>query len=199
MGFTDNVKEIAKTAKETISAALPLGRDELDIRNVLRRDHELVARLLHSMAERAANKDPAVLDLADELRAELLLHTKSEEQVLYEACKRHGKDLREFAQEGYREHECIEHLLNRMVTEQPGRDGELKATVCVLKEIVDHHVREEEGDLFPKLASEFSDDQLAQMGKRMESLKERIDIEAFPADKVFDDVDAEARKRSRHH
>lgn len=176
MDIKDNISELGKTTKQGILSALPIRADELDIRNILKRDHALVAGMIDSLLDLADRDQAQVQDLCESLRAELLTHSQSEERVLYQACRKHGKDIREFAQEGEREHHLIERMLDQMVTERPGKDGEFKATVTVLKELVEHHVREEEGDLFPKLQAQFSNEQLLEMGEMMERSRAQIVI-----------------------
>ena len=58
MSLKDNLAQIAKDAKQTVVSALPLSAGENDIRNILRRDHELVAGMVENLIEMAEKDDP---------------------------------------------------------------------------------------------------------------------------------------------
>ncbi len=58
---------------------------------------------------------------------------------------------------------------------RPGKDGNYKAALSVVKELLEHHGKEEEEkELFPKLRKTYKSDELQEMGREFESLKEEI-------------------------
>jgi hemerythrin superfamily protein len=177
MGLTDNMKEIAKNAKNTVVSALDLGGDERDVLHVMKRDHQLVEGMIDSLMLHANKSGEQVQGLVESLVSEIRLHSKSEEDVVYDACRRQGKDLRSFALEGFHEHHLVDELCDDLMKKNPGPDGEFCATLTVLKEILDHHIREEEGSLFAKLRREFDEEELLEMGRRMESEKQRLHVD----------------------
>ena len=188
MGLTENVRDLAKQAKETVVSALQYAADKRDIRNVLKRDHMLVAGMLEALLEKADEPGESLNELSESLRSELLLHSKAEEEVVYEACLKHQKDIKSFALEGFIEHSIAEDLVDRVLACRPGRDGKMRAALTVLKETLDHHVRDEEGDLFLKLQKHFSPEQLIQMGEKMEAIKSNIRIPSARKAKTSDEM-----------
>src|SRR5688572_21275876 len=100
-----------KLEKEGMMGAVHFGSSPMDIRNILKRDHELVSGMFEELIEKAEKDEPAVYEMLESLRSEILLHAKSEAQALYEACLEQGKDIKELTLEAYREHEVVDFLL----------------------------------------------------------------------------------------
>jgi hypothetical protein len=148
----------------------------MDIRDLIREDHDealaLIAKL-EKLAEKPASDEARAM--TEELVTAVKLHAKSEEAGLYAALETAKKDLRDFSLEGYNEHECLDLMLDKLLTLEPGEDGHYKATLTVVKELIEHHGKEEEeGEVFPKLAKAFSADELMAFGSAMVEEKERL-------------------------
>jgi hypothetical protein len=107
--------------------------------------------------------------LLDTLTAELDRHELMEEQVLYPALAAHP-EAKDIVAEGFQEH----HLANVVVRElhEVAADNEQwQAKWTVLKENIEHHIEEEEGEMFRTARAVFTEDELEAMGARMASLK----------------------------
>jgi hemerythrin superfamily protein len=109
--------------------------------------------------------------LASQICVALTLHAQVEEEILYPAARTalaHDEDL---VDEAYVEHASAKSLvaqIKTMTNDQPLFD----AKVHVLGEYIDHHVREEEGELFPKLRKASLD--LQAMGARLVERKKQL-------------------------
>ncbi|MGZ3690043.1 MAG: hemerythrin domain-containing protein [Pseudobdellovibrio sp.] len=101
----------------------------------------------------------------------LTIHTKSEERVIYAFMKLSGEeDLQMWSVEGKEEHILIDQLVKKMLTENVSSE-EWSAKGKVLAELVEHHLNEEENEIFPILKSEISDDVDADLRERYETEK----------------------------
>ncbi len=103
------------------------------------------------------------------LARELNAHELIEEKVLYPALQSHPQ-AKDKVLEGYQEH----HVADLLLTELKGlaRDNEQwGAKFKVLKENIDHHIEEEEGEMFRTARGIFSQEELRQLGAVMARLK----------------------------
>jgi hemerythrin-like domain-containing protein len=153
----------------SVANRLPWASSDLDAIALLEKDHRRFEDLLkqgEETTERAVTGRSALLDT---LTAELNAHELVEEQILYPALKAHPEG-RDIVLEGYQEH----HVADLIVAELHAlaRDDERwGAKFKVLKECLEHHIQEEEGELFRTARGIFSRDELQQMGARMAKMK----------------------------
>lgn len=144
----------------------------MDPFKLLKEDHERVADLfesLESTTEKAVKKREA---LFNKLMNELEIHAEIEEQIFYPALKK-ANETREVTLEGFEEHKVIKQLLHEM--DALSKDSEQwTAKLSVLQENVEHHVEEEEGEMFKSAREAFSKEQLEDLGKRMEAEKKKL-------------------------
>ena len=115
--------------------------------------------------------------LMDEIGAKLTLHTKIEEEIFYPALREvPSKKAEEMVLEAYEEHHVVKLVLAELPTVDP-EDERFEAKMTVLEELVEHHVEEEEDEMF-KLADKIDDDELESLGERM--AQEAEQAEAAP-------------------
>ena len=133
---------------------------------LIKEDHKRLKKLLkETLDAEGPQREPAM----DHLRTELVAHERMEEEVLYPRL-REEKKAREEVLEGYEEHHVADVILDELLDVQP--ETELwKAKVKVLKENVEHHMDEEEDELFKKARAVLDRDELERMGERMEAIK----------------------------
>lgn len=145
-----------------------------DIRAALHKDHEQIKKLTSEMAEeKTAARRRA---LFEELKPFLVAHARVEEQVVYDAMLkvRDSKDSHDLGNEGFVEHSLVDVLLERLgKTNLAGTDA-WKAHATVLKEILEHHIKEEEREFFEELGEHFSDEQLETMAIEFEGRKAKL-------------------------
>lgn len=111
--------------------------------------------------------------LADQICEQLNIHTMIEEEIFYPAVRGAGKEFEDILEEAVVEHASAKELVAQIMTMDV--DDELyDAKVKVLGEQVEHHVQEEEKEMFPKVKKAGLDLQALgeQMQARMEELKE---------------------------
>ena len=148
----------------------------MDILKVIRQDHRETKALITKILAKADGPSRELRPLARELAVMVLLHMKSEERALYEMCEVHGKnELRAFALEARIEHRLIELMLKRLNSVKPGADGQFRAAAEVVKDLLEHHmVEEEEATIFPRIQKAFTDDERAKMAKVMVNAKSKL-------------------------
>lgn len=131
-----------------------------------------MVKRLEKMAEKPS---PKTWSMTLELVEEVLLHAKTEEKVLYNTMKEESEDFRDFTLEGTIEHKLLESTLMRLLKVKPSEDGQFKAALTVVKELLEHHGKEEEEEeLFPKLRKAYKAAELKEMGEEFKSVKEEI-------------------------
>jgi HEAT repeat protein len=168
------VKQAARAISNTISSD---GSDveSTDILDTLKKEHEEVKDLLEKLsdAETAAQRR----SLVQQIKEALVPHTKAEEKVVYDAViALRDKDAQMDGYEGYLEHEWAAKTLQRMESIANTASPEHKAAGKVLKELVEHHIDEEERNVWKDVKENFSDDDRRTMNVRFEAAKRRVKL-----------------------
>ena len=140
----------------------------MDAFKLLQTDHKNVAALF-SQLEQASGK--AKLSVFNQIKTELELHTHIEETIFYPALEK-PEETHDLTLEAYEEHDVVKKLLSELSRAKTA-DDEWEAQAKVLKENVEHHVEEEENELFPKAEEVLSDEDLEDLGTRMQAEKSR--------------------------
>jgi len=140
----------------------------MDAFELLKKDHEKVSDLF-SKIESASGQ--AKLGLFTQLKGELDLHAHIEETVLYPALE-NTEEAREITLEAYEEHNVVKDLLAQLSSEATP-DDEWDAKLKVLKENVEHHVEEEEGEMFGKARQALGQPKIEELGLELEAEKNR--------------------------
>ncbi len=140
----------------------------MDAFNLLKADHRKVEELF-SQLESASGQ--AKMRVFEQIKMELELHTHIEETIFYPALEK-PKQTHDLTLEAYEEHDVVKKLLRELSrAKTPNEEWEAKAKV--LQENVEHHVEEEENELFKKAEAALSEEQIEALGERMETEKER--------------------------
>src|SRR5690242_16169903 len=110
--------------------------------DLMHHDHEKLKKLLDRAehAEREGSRD----DLFVTIRAEFVPHERMEEEIFYPALKSH-RNAKDIVLEGYQEHHVADLLMDELI-ETPADSDVWKAKMKVLKESIQHHIEEEEGE-----------------------------------------------------
>ena len=129
-------------------------------------------REVHAMFEKFENMtDRAKVSkkkLADDICQALIMHTTIEEEILYPAVREATEETEDMVDEAVVEHASAKDLIAQIQEMDPG-DDLYDAKVKVLGEYIDHHVKEEEGELFPKVKKSKLD--LGVLGERIAARK----------------------------
>jgi iron-sulfur cluster repair protein YtfE (RIC family) len=106
--------------------------------------------------------------LLDQIAEDLKMHTRIEEEIFYPAIRDLGtKKAEEMIDEAFEEHHVVDLVLAELPSVDP-EDERFAAKMTVLSELVEHHVEEEEEEMF-KLAQKLGDDELKSLAERMQA------------------------------
>ena len=133
---------------------------------LLKRDHRTFEKLcadLEATTERAVKTRR---ELFGRLKDGLVLHEEIEEQIVYPALKEHS-EAREIVLEGYEEHHVVDVIVAEMESVDV-TDEVWTAKFSVMKENLEHHIEEEEGEMFPQAEQLLTPGELDALGERIE-------------------------------
>jgi iron-sulfur cluster repair protein YtfE (RIC family) len=136
---------------------------------LLKEDHDRVKKMLAEGDETTERAEKTRTELFRKLKHELEIHERMEEEVLYPALKKKS-ETRELAFEGFEEHHVVDEILSEL-EQTPVTDETWTAKFKVAKENLEHHIEEEEGEMFPATREAFSTAELEDMGARMMEIK----------------------------
>jgi hypothetical protein len=140
----------------------------MDAFELLKVDHKKVAELF-DLLETASGKRK--LDVFKQIKGELDLHAHIEETIFYPAIEK-PEATHDLTLEAYEEHKVVKTLLKELSRAETA-DDEWQAKAKVLRENVEHHVKEEENELFDKADDVLSAEEIEKLGNRMEAEKAR--------------------------
>jgi hemerythrin-like domain-containing protein len=142
---------------------------EADAVDILKKDHRKVEKLFKQFQRLVEDDVPhsEKSALVKKACAELIVHTKIEEEIFYPAVRAAIEDDA-LMDEAEVEHEAAKDLIHQLLDMMPGEDH-YDAKFIVLSEQVRHHIKEEEGEMFP--AARKSGIDLAGLGRQMEERK----------------------------
>jgi hypothetical protein len=144
--------------------------DGLDALTLLKEDHDRVKKILNEGEDTTERAEKTRTELFTKLKTELEIHERIEEEIFYPALKEHPR-AKELALEGYEEHHVVDHILSEL-EQTPVTDETWAAKFKVAKENLEHHIEEEEGDMFKAARQAFSKEELEELGQRMAELKQ---------------------------
>ena len=154
--------------------------NDTDATHILTNDHRAVEKLFAAFDKAGGKGEKG--KLADQICTELKIHAQIEEEVFYPALK--GKIDDDLLKEAYVEHDGAKVLINEIVAAGPD-DEFFEAKVTVLKEEIEHHVKEEEkqhDNMFQQARA--ADIDLDALGERMlarkQELKAKAEAEGLP-------------------
>jgi hemerythrin superfamily protein len=146
----------------------------MDAIKLLKEDHKKVKALfeqVEGLGDRAATQRKNLFQKIDK---ELTLHSKIEETLFYPEFKKRAENSEERDEvlEAYEEHGVVKVMIGELEDLDP-KDEKYKPKLTVLKELVLHHVKEEEGELFPMARELFEPEELNRIGDRIVAAKEK--------------------------
>jgi hemerythrin superfamily protein len=142
----------------------------MDAFELLMNDHRKVSEIFDRMESGEATLRR---ELFPRLKRELDVHAHVEETILYPALKER-EETRDLATHAYSEHNEVKRMLDEL---QAGLDGTDNAAwgarLTKLRQSVEHHVREEEGEMFARARAALDEGQIAHLGRRMAEAKQQ--------------------------
>jgi len=140
---------------------------------MLKEDHRKVKELFKEYREFGDGAIGQKEAIARKIFAELELHTKIEEEIFYPAIEASEEgEAQKMVTESYIEHNMVKSLISEL-RELGASNVEFEARMKVLMEHVEHHVEEEESELFPLAKKELSEE-LDMIGTEMEEMKRQV-------------------------
>ena len=139
---------------------------------LLKQDHEDVKKMLSELDDTTERAVKTREQTFTKLKADLEVHEAIEEEIFYPALKDHPK-TKEIALEGYEEHHVVDTVMGEMLN-LPVSDETWTAKFTVMKENLEHHIEEEEGEMFKQARQVFDDAELEDLGNRMEMRKKEL-------------------------
>ena len=141
----------------------------MDVFALLKADHERVAEMLEKIDQTTERAEKGRDETFTRLKQELDLHALLEEQIFYPALEE-VEETRDIVLEAYEEHRLVKQLLSELEME-PKNTEEWTAKFTVLKENIEHHVEEEEDEMFKKARQVLNKEEIEMLGQRVEQAK----------------------------
>lgn len=142
----------------------------MDALELLKQDHQRVADLFKQVE--ATEDEKKHEKLFEQIKTELETHTHIEETILYPAFEKH-EELKDITLEAYEEHKQVKTLLREIDRLTDGSER-FDAKLKVMIENVEHHVEEEEQEMFPKVKKVYDKAQLEELGQELEQAKKQF-------------------------
>ena len=136
---------------------------------LLKTDHKTVAGIMEKIDGTTERAIKTRAELFTQLKTELDIHAMIEETILYPVLEK-ADPTHDVTLEAYEEHRLVKQLLGELESEAKDTE-EWTAKFTVLKENVEHHVEEEEGEMFKKVRKALSQEEIETLGARLEEAK----------------------------
>ncbi len=146
----------------------------MNVYKLLKEDHQKVKAIFHELEDTTERAVKTREHLFTNLKMELTLHAEAEEKFFYPRLE-DNVTTQDLALEAYEEHKVVKTLLAEL--EEDAMDTqEWAAKLKVLRENVEHHMKEEEGELFPKARKVLSEEDAEAIAAQIENYKEDASI-----------------------
>jgi hemerythrin superfamily protein len=166
----------------------------MDVIALLTADHNRVRGLISRYKEAdEADKTEEASELADKIMHELGVHMAAEEDVFYESVKKRTSEIKGDVDEGYEEHHVAKVLINEIGQLNAGSD-QWVAKMTVLIESVEHHIDEEEEELFPSVRSSTDVGRREALGRDLD--EKRVSLGAVSLDEKLGNSSKELHHRA---
>ena len=140
--------------------------------DLLKADHERVKAILTQLSDSTERAVKKRVELINKLEMEITIHTRLEEEVLYPAYKKAGgKEEEVMYYEAKEEHRTVDSLVLPDLKVTDPSTPEFAGRVKVVKELLEHHIEEEETEMFPQAKKLLGKAALEELGQQMEALK----------------------------
>jgi iron-sulfur cluster repair protein YtfE (RIC family) len=138
---------------------------------LLKHDHETVKKLFKSIDKSSAKQE----ELFDQIRTQLEIHTTIEEEIFYPAvAKMQSASAKDEIREARHEHAQVKKILQKMERMEPDNE-KFEASLKELEQDVEHHVHEEETEIFPDARKHMEEDELSELGQQLSARKKELE------------------------
>ncbi|MET0264694.1 MAG: hemerythrin domain-containing protein [Duganella sp.] len=145
----------------------------IDAVALLKADHAEVKAMFEQYEKLGDRALVSKKTLARKICLELIKHATAEEEIFYPAVRKDAEESEDLVDEATVEHASAKDLIDQILSMEPG-DDLYDAKVKVLSEQIEHHVKEEEQEMFPKARD--SDLDLVAMAEAISARKKQISL-----------------------
>jgi iron-sulfur cluster repair protein YtfE (RIC family) len=144
----------------------------VDAITLLKKDHDKVKKILGDLDSTTERGVKTREELFTKVKGELEIHEAIEEEIFYPALKQHPK-AKDIVLEGYEEHNVVDMVMAE-IDGLAFEDETWGAKLTVMKENVEHHIDEEESEMFKQAREVFDEAELEDLGRRMQTRKDEL-------------------------
>jgi hemerythrin superfamily protein len=146
---------------------------QIDAITLLKTDHKKVRLLLETLDK--TDNPGRRTKLLGQIETEVVVHATVEEEIFYPAFRRKAKesDEKQMFFEAKEEHGLVDIMLPKVKAANPASD-EFAARAKVLKDLIVHHAKEEEKEMFKAAKGLFDKDELKSLGNQMQRRKREL-------------------------
>lgn len=148
----------------------------MDILTLIKRDHDEVKALFKEFEETSDRAKSTRAKLANKIIDMLDVHTRVEEHVFYDPLRERtkgGSEDRTKILEAFEEHGLARDMIGK-IEETDAKDETYVAKMDVLREAVEHHIKEEESQVFKVARALLEKEELNEMGTRFAEEKQQV-------------------------
>jgi iron-sulfur cluster repair protein YtfE (RIC family) len=144
----------------------------MDALTLLKADHDKVKGMLSTLDDTTERAEVTRAEGLEKLKRELTVHEAIEEEILYPTLIEFAK-TKDITLEAFEEHHVVDMIMAEL-EETPVGDETWAAKLTVMKENLEHHIEEEEDDMFKKARQVMDEAELEELGERMAARKAEL-------------------------
>ncbi|MEX0755996.1 MAG: hemerythrin domain-containing protein [Actinomycetota bacterium] len=144
----------------------------MDAIQLLKDDHDALKELLEKADSTTERGVKTRDELLTRIKNDLAVHEAIEEEIFYPALKEHAK-TKEITLEAYEEHHVVDEIMGE-IEQTPFDDERWGAKFTVMKENIEHHIEEEEGEMFKQARQVLDAAEIEKLGDRMAARKKSL-------------------------
>ena len=147
----------------------------MNVLKLIKKDHSDVQSLFNKFEKTAKSSHEKREEIFEQIRRELQIHSRVEEEIFYPFLKAlNDNSGRNLVSEALKVHKEIDELLTQISRLQPS-DKNFDEKVETLFENVEHHIQEEEREIFQFAEEKCSEEQLENLGREVAERKKTLD------------------------
>jgi len=146
-----------------------------DALSLIQEDHDKMRGLLEKLSKTTDRAEKTRLDLLQQIEKELKVHTAIEEEIFYPRFRdADGKEHVTLYHEAVEEHRAVEEFVMPDLKQTDPQTPEFSGRCKVIKDLVEHHMQEEEEEMFELAREALSEEELLELGKQMAERKKEL-------------------------
>jgi len=142
----------------------------MDAIELLKNDHQEVTKLFQRYS--GSKNERGAKAIVEKVCKELDVHALIEEEIFYPAIREADEQLAQQVQEALREHARVKEQV--AVLQGAGAEDDVDGMMTTLQQDVEHHVTEEEGEMFPRVAEVIDERRRTELGRRLQARKREL-------------------------